>query len=98
MEKKTQLGMIILGAAAAFAVYKFYSLPKDERDQVVDTLKRKTQDLLDNAEETVEKVEHYVAEIKTKSKEEWFDKFYLVKKMFSDLYGSAPKMIGKTAQ
>jgi hypothetical protein len=44
--------------------------------------------LLDNAEETVEKVEQYMDEFKDKSEDEWIDKIYILKKMFKNLYGS----------
>ena len=98
MEKKTTIGMAILGAATAFAIYKFYSMSKEERDEFLHTVKEKTQNLLDDAENTVEKVEHYVAEIRTKGKEEWFDKLYLVKKMFTDLYVSDQPLIPKPAK
>jgi len=96
MEKKTSIGMAILGAAAAFAVYKFYSMSKEERDEFLNTVKAKTQNLLDDAENTVEKVEHYVAEISSKGKEEWFDKMYLLKKMFTDLYVTGNQQIAKS--
>ena len=42
---------------------------------------------MDNAEETVEKVEHYMDEFKSKGEDEWIDKIYILKKMFKNLYG-----------
>ena len=51
-------------------------------------LKNTTHSFLDDAEETVEKVEHYMDEIKVKGENEWIDKLYILKKMFKDLYGS----------
>lgn len=95
MEKKTKIGLYILGAAAAYAVYRFYSMPKEDREEMIDTLKEKTRDLLDNAEHTVEKVEHYVEEIKSRGKDAWLDKFYVLKKMFTDLYGGESKLISR---
>ncbi|MEO6489913.1 MAG: hypothetical protein ABIO04_08255 [Ferruginibacter sp.] len=95
MEKKSQVAMIIVGAAAGYALYKFYSMPKEERDELVTTIKDKTRNLLEDAGNTVEKVEHYVAEIKTKGKEQWMDKLLLVKKMFSDLYITDQNLISK---
>jgi hypothetical protein len=87
MSKSNYIGGIILGAAAALAIYKFYSMTPEERDELISDIKEKTHDLLNNAEETVEKVEHYVAQIKEKGEGEWVDKMYLAKKMISEFYG-----------
>ena len=70
------------------ALIKFLSMPKEERNEFYDFLKEKTRILLDNAEETVEKVEQYMDEIKDKGEDEWIDKIYVLKKMFKNLYGS----------
>ena len=87
MQKSNQIGAIILGAAAALAVYKFYQMSKDERKELFDEIKDKTQVLLEDADNTVEKVQHYVAQIKDKSPDDWFEKLYLLRKMFSEFYG-----------
>ena len=92
MEKSNQIGAIILGAAAALAIYKFYQMSKEERSEFFGMLRDKTQELLEDSDNTVEKVQHYVVQIKNKNPEEWFDKIYLLKKMFSDFYGQrSPK-------
>jgi gas vesicle protein len=88
MEKSNYIGGIILGAAAALAIYKFYSMPEDERERLLKTIKNRTMELLDDAENTVEKIEHYVADIKGKSQEGWIDQLYTLKKMFRELYGN----------
>lgn len=97
MQRKTNIGLMIVGAAAAYAIYKFYSMPKEERDEFIDTVKTKTKNLLEDAENTVEKVEQYVEEIKSKGKEQWLDKLYLVKKMFSDLYVTDQNLISRVS-
>ncbi len=88
MSKSNYIGGIILGAAAALAIYKFYSMTPEERDELISDIKEKTHELLNNAEDTVEKVEHYVAKIKEKGEGEWVDKMYLAKKMITEFYGS----------
>lgn len=88
MTKSNTIAAIILGASAGVALLKFYSMPKEERDEFYAYLKAKTNDLLDNAERTVEKVEHFMAEIDRKGENEWIDKLLVVKRMFKDLYGS----------
>jgi hypothetical protein len=88
MTKTNKIAAIILGAAGGFALIKFLSMPKEERNDFYNFLKNKTRELLDNAEETVEKVDHYMDEFKDKGKDEWIDKIYILKKMFKNLYGS----------
>jgi hypothetical protein len=88
MAKSNKIAAIILGAAGSFALIKFLSMPKEDRNDFYRYLKNKTHELLDNAEETVEKVEHYMDEFKDKGEDEWIDKIYILKKMFKNLYGS----------
>lgn len=88
MARSNKIAAIILGAAGGFALIKFLSMPKEDRNDFYRYLKNKTHDLLDNAEETVEKVEHYMDEFKDKGEDEWIDKIYILKKMFKNLYGS----------
>jgi hypothetical protein len=88
MAKTNKIAALILGAAAGAAIVKFFSMPKEERKEFCTHLKNKTNELLDNAEDTVEKVERYMDEFKSKGEEEWIDKLYILKKMFKNLYGS----------
>ncbi len=88
MNKSNTIAAIILGAAAGVALIRFFNMPKEEKDAFLSHLKNTTHDLLDNAEETVEKVEQYMDEIKSKGENEWIDKLYVLKRMFKDLYGS----------
>ena len=91
MEKPNQIGAFILGAAAVFALYKYSQLSKEEKHEFFSTIRDKTQELLEDADNTVEKVQHYVAQIKEKESHQWFDKMYLVRKMISEFYGFVPK-------
>jgi hypothetical protein len=88
MAKSNKIAAIILGAAGGFALIKFLSMPKEKRNEFYNYLIDKTHQLLDNAEETVEKVEHYMDEFKEKGEDEWIDKIYILKKMFKNLYGA----------
>ena len=88
MAKQEKIAAIILGAAAGVALIKFFSMPREKREEFYTHLKNQTHQLLDNAEETVEKVEHYMDELKEKGDDEWIDKIYVLKKMFKNLYGS----------
>lgn len=86
--KSSTVSAIILGASIGVALLKFYSMPKEDRDAFFDKLKKQTDFLLDNAEDTVEKVEHFMGEMKAKDEHEWVEKLYVLKKMFRDLYGT----------
>ena len=88
MNKSNTIAAVILGAAAGVALIRFFNMPKEKRDAFFSHVKNTTHMLLDDAEETVEKVEQYMDEIKLKSENEWIDKLYILKRMFRDLYGS----------
>lgn len=88
MTNTNKVAALILGAAVGVALVKFFSMPKEEREEFYSHLKNTTHELLDNAEDTVEKVEHFMDEYNSKGKNEWIDKLYVVKKMFKNFYGS----------
>ena len=88
MSRSNYIGAIILGASVGVALLKFYSMPKEERDEFLDYLKNKAHDLLDDAEGTVEQVKHHFAEIDAKQKDEWVDKLFVVKRLLTNLFGS----------
>jgi phage-related protein len=93
MAKSTTIASLILGASIGFALLKFYNMPKEEREAFYGHLKNTTNDLLDDAETTVEKVEHYMDEIKLKGENDWIEKLYVLKKMFTDFYGTERRYI-----
>ena len=93
MAKSTTIASLILGASIGFALLKFYSMSKEDREAFYDHLKNTTNDLLDDAETTVEKVEHYMDEIKLKGENDWIEKLYVLKKMFTDFYGTERRYI-----
>jgi hypothetical protein len=88
MSTTNKVAALILGAAAGVALVKFFNMPKEEREEFYAHVKNTTHQLLDDAEDTVEKVEHFMDEYKSKGKNEWIDKLYILKKMFKNLYGS----------
>lgn len=93
MNKSNTIAAIILGAAAGVALLRFFSMPKEEKDAFLAHIKETTNDLLDNAEDTVEKVEHYMSQIKSRSQNQLVDKLFILKKMFKDLYGSEQRYL-----
>jgi hypothetical protein len=93
MSKSNYVGAIILGAAAGLAILKYYNMSKEERQEFIDVLKNKAHDLLDDAENTVDRVNHYFAEIDTKSRNEWVDKLFVARRLLIDLFGSERRYI-----
>ncbi len=93
MNKSNTIAAIILGAAAGVALLRFFSMPKEEKDAFLAHLKETTNDLLDNAEDTVEKVEHYMSQIKSRGQNQLVDKLFILKNMFKDLYGSEQRFL-----
>ena len=90
---KSTIASLIFGASIGFALLKFYSMPEEDKRDFLDHIKKTTNDLLDDAETTVEKVEHYVDEIKSKGEKKWLEKLYVLKKMFTDFYGTERKYL-----
>ena len=93
MTKSDKAALVILGAAAGVAIWRFFSMPAAERQEFLHHIKVTTTQLLDNAEDTVGKVDHFITQIDGKGKDDWIDKLYLVKKMFRDLYGSEKRFL-----
>lgn len=89
MAKSNTIAAVVLGAAVGVALLKFFSMPKEDKDAFFSYLKERTNDLLDDAESTVEKVERFMDEIKSKGDDQLVDKLYVAKKMVSELYGSS---------
>jgi hypothetical protein len=88
MARSSTVAAIILGVSAGIALLKFFNMPKEERDEFISNLKRRTDELLNDAEETIEKVERFMDEIKLKGEDEWVEKLLVVKRMMKELYGN----------
>jgi hypothetical protein len=93
MNKSPSVASLILGASIAVAILKYYSMSKEERKAFWDHIKSTTNDLLDNAESTVEKVERFMNELKSKGENEWIEKLFVLKKMFVQLYGTEKRYL-----
>ena len=91
MTMKQIIGLALAGGAAV-AVYKLYNMPKEQRNEMIDSLKKETLAFLEKAESSVDKVQHYMGQIREKNPDEWMDKAFIVKNMLSDFYrGTAKK-------
>jgi hypothetical protein len=88
MSRSNTIGAIILGAAVGVALLKFYNMPENEREEFYSHLKNRAHNLLDDIEGTMDTVKQHFAEIDTKPKEEWLEKFLVVKRLLGNLFGS----------
>ncbi len=79
----------MLAGGAAVAVYKLYNMPKEQRNEMLDSVKRETLGFLEKAESSVEKVQHYMGQIREKGQDDWVDKALIIKNMLSDFYKGA---------
>ena len=91
MSKEKTIAGILLGAVAGVALYRFYSMPQEERDEFIDHLKNRAHELLDDTEGTMSKVKHHFAEID--SKESPIDKLFVAKRLITDLFGSEKRYL-----
>lgn len=88
MSRNDKIAAVILGAAVTYAAIKFFSLEKEERKELCEKFKNKTNELLTDADTTVDKVNEFIEEYEEQSKEAWMDKFFVVRRMIRSLYGS----------
>ncbi len=80
------MATFLLGAAAAYGVYKYAKLSDEEKEKLMNNLKDKANSLKTHAEDSVEKAKDYFAELKTKGgdalkehfpgMEEFFGRFF----------------------
>ena len=93
MSKANTVGALILGAAVGVAFLKFYSMPREEKEEFIDHIKNKAHDLLDDAEGTVERIKDHFAEIDSKQPNEWVDKLFVIKRLITELFGPERRYI-----
>ena len=66
MTKTNQVAAFILGSGCRRSSHKIFKHAETEIQAFYNDMKKVTSQLLDNAEDTVEKVEHYMNEFKDK--------------------------------
>lgn len=88
MSRNDKIAAFILGAAAAVAIIRYIKMPEVEKKEFFDHIKDRTNDLLSNADQTVDHVNNFLGEYDRQGENAWVDKLYILKKMFRNLYGS----------
>lgn len=93
MTKSNKAAAIILGAAIGVALYRFFQMPRFERNEFIEHLKNRTLELLENTDTTVDRVDHFIGEIDRQGEEGWIGKLNVIKNMLQDLYGSEKRYL-----
>lgn len=88
MTRNDKIAAFILGAAAAVAIVRYIKMPEEEKQEFLGHLKDRTNELLSNADQTVDHVNSFLSDYDQQPENAWVDKLYILKKMFRSLYGS----------
>lgn len=91
MTRNDKIAALILGAAATVAVIRYLNMPEEKRKEFTDHIKTRTSELLDNADNTVDRVNGFLGEYDEQPENAWIEKLYVLKKMFKSLYTSDKK-------
>ncbi|WP_336516084.1 hypothetical protein [Pollutibacter soli] len=81
------IATFLLGAAAALAAHKYYTMTDEEKEKLIADLKAKAKSFKDEAESTADKAKDYFEELKTKGSKAFKENFGDVESMFNDLFG-----------
>lgn len=92
MTKTDKVATLLLGAAIGVAAYKFFTMPRFERNEFVEHLKDRTLDLLQNTETTVDRVDHFLSEM-DRPQNTWMQKLVVIKNMLTELYGGEKRYL-----
>lgn len=87
MTKTNKAAAVILGAAIGVALYRFFQMPRFERNEFIEHLKDRTLELLQNTETTVDRVDHFLGQMDNQTEDGWIAKLQIIKNMLQELYG-----------
>lgn len=81
------IATFLLGAAAAFAAYKYMNMTEEEKEKLATDLKEKANKVKTEAEEFAEKTKDYFEELKDKGAEALKEHMAEAEKVLKDLFG-----------
>jgi hypothetical protein len=93
MTNADKVTIVLLGAVVGVAIYRFFNLSEEEKQEFYDALKDRTQLLVRNTDETVETVKQYVSQIDEQPKGALADKLLIFKKMLTSLFGTEKQLV-----
>lgn len=91
--KTNKFAAIILGVAVGVALYRYFSMSEEERKEFNDHVKDRTNNLLSDTDDTVQRVDHFMAEYDQQDEDAWIDKLYIFRKMLKDLYSGGKQTL-----
>jgi hypothetical protein len=91
MTNSDKATVVLLAAAVGMALYRFYNMTENERENFYNDIKDRVQLLLKDTDQTVDTVKQYFGQID--SKEAWADKLLLFKGLLTRLFGTGEKAL-----
>lgn len=82
---------MLLGAAAAFAGYKYMNMTEEEKQKLADSLKDKFHKLKEEAEDSADTAKNYFHDLKNKASDFFKDHFPDAEKHFEDFFNTGTK-------
>ena len=87
------IATFLLGAAAGFALCKYMNMSDEEKEQFMNNLKNKANNVKDEAEGAVHKAKEYFEELKDKGADALKEHLSDAEKMIEDLFGKGEKAV-----
>ncbi|MBL7728603.1 MAG: hypothetical protein JNM68_12990 [Dinghuibacter sp.] len=87
------IATFLLGAAAGFALCKYMNMSDEEKEQFMNNLKNKANNVKDEAEGAVHKAKEYFEELKDKGADALKEHLSDAEKMIKDLFGKGEKAV-----
>lgn len=84
--KLKHIATFLLGAAAGAAIMKYNSLSEEEKEALLEKLKKQAGDIKDEAEQATETVKTYMNDLKDKGMDTLKDYIGETEKIFGDLF------------
>jgi hypothetical protein len=81
------IATFLLGAAAAFAAYKYMNMTEEEKEKLAGDLKDKANKVKDEAEAFADKAKDYFEELKTKGADALKEHMVDAENVLKDLFG-----------
>ena len=88
MISNKHLATLVLGAAAAFAGYKYMNMTDEEKQKMSDSLKDKFHKLKEEAEASADTAKNYFNDLKNKASDLFKEHFPGAEKHFDDFFKS----------
>ncbi|MEO5647478.1 MAG: hypothetical protein ABIQ56_03890 [Chitinophagaceae bacterium] len=76
--------LIAITAIAGIALVQYFSMSYEERQKLIDDIKKRLHELIDDAENTGERAKNYLSQLQS-SDQHWMDKLVVIKKLVDEV-------------